>query len=224
LNELNAVFEAVSDPKNPHWGQFLTQEEIADIVRPDAEAFEAVDAWLAPIKDFSEIEVRPDSVRVKTTVGNAQKLFKTAFFVHAHDASGKELIRIGGSASVPSSVAKYVDFVAGISELFISDVDSKISDNVAALNFAWPIAAAKTTAPKDDIVITPSVLKTYYNVPATEVGTQTNNLQGIAAFTDYFSMGALRAFEKNQQLPQANVTRLGPDCFPSCVRLSSKNC
>lgn len=55
----------------------------------------------------------------------------------------------------------------------------------------------------------------YYGIPATQAGSDPNNLQGIAAFSDYFSVGALGAFDDYFQINAVNVSRQGPDCLNS---------
>ena len=73
------------------------------------------------------------------------------------------------------------------------------------------------TKPKNDIVVIPSVLKNYYNIPEDLAVSNSKNLQGIAAFSDYFSLGALSQFISDQKLKPAHVSRIGPDCAPFCV-------
>jgi hypothetical protein len=115
---------------------------------------------------------------VQTTVAHASQLFSVPFYHYQH-SNGKHALKIFGEATVPSAVSAVIDFVAGISELFTG---SPIKTN----SFHRPKAPG-------DVVITPSVLKQYYQVPNLNA-TNSQNLQGIAAFQDYFSLGALQAF------------------------------
>ncbi len=133
------------------------------------------------------------------------------------------LLRFIGSLHVPSHLAQYIDFVAGLSEFFLNDNEYQLKDNMAILKSTININAAKPKAapPKNDIVITPQVLKEYYNVPSGLEGSSPLNIQGIAAFNDYFSEGALATFVSNESLPTPHVTRIGPDCMPSCDQYES---
>ena len=88
-----------------------------------------------------------------------------------------------GEASIPSEVAEHIDFVAGLSEFF-TDEKSKAE--------MYPHPQAKLTGPpQNDIIVTPSVLKNYYNIPLDMKVNNSGNYQGIAAFSDMFSVGAL---------------------------------
>ena len=79
-----------------------------------------------------------------------------------------------------------------------------------------------------DVLITPSVLygpllvfisdlgisKSYYNVPSSLKATNPNTLHGIAAFNDYYSLAALKAFCSNQSIEfPPNITNVGPNCL-----------
>eukprot|EP01116_Phalansterium_solitarium_P016018 TRINITY_DN361_c0_g1_i1.p1 TRINITY_DN361_c0_g1~~TRINITY_DN361_c0_g1_i1.p1 ORF type:complete len:703 (+),score=220.70 TRINITY_DN361_c0_g1_i1:849-2957(+) len=206
LEKLDEIFHQVSNPKSQKWGQFLSKSQLDDLVRPDAAAFVEVKRWLSSASAPVNYEIRADSVKVVTTVGTASQLLRAEFFAVQHVASERLLMRHMNEASVPVSVAPYVDFVAGISEMFgPDDVRPHLSQPKTA---AGPDAS--------DILITPPVLRSYYNVPEGLVVTNNTNLQGIAAFSDYFSTGALAAFESDQGLSAANVTVFGQDCLPNC--------
>lgn len=204
LDKLDKIFHEVSNPKNPKWGQFLTKVDLDALVRADDAAFAEVNQWLASRKSRHAVTAQAlaDAVKVTTTIEVASELLETTFVAVKHVKSSHVLFRHMGKASVPSSLAGHVDLVAGISEMFgPKDVRTDYSR-----------AQASTT----DIVITPSVLRTYYNVPADLQVTNPSNLQGIAAFADYYSTGALDAFERDQGLSAANVTIIGNDCLPNC--------
>lgn len=212
LDRLDQIFHEVSNPKSEQYGRFLTKAELDDLVRADQAAFEEVGKWLAPYKGRLEIVVRADAVKVYTTVGVASELLQTQFKAIKHAKSGKVYYRHFGEATVPDRVAPHVHFIAGISELVVPRGDIKPH----FVQRQGPGAAAPM-----DILVTPAVLRNYYNVPADLQGTNSTNLQGIAAFDDYFSDGALAEFEADQGLAPANVTRIGPDCLPNCDQAES---
>jgi subtilase family serine protease len=145
---------------------------------------------------------------VKTSVRVATTLFQVPFHVYHHIKSQRTRIRISGTATVPKEFGKHIEFIAGLSELFVGSTEAQI-----------PTPQKKTREPSPTIV--PSLLKTYYNVPPSLKGTNPKNIQGIAAFNDEFSLGALLAFQSDQSLPSANVTRIGPDCLPNCDQYES---
>jgi hypothetical protein len=118
-----------------------------------------------------------------------------------------------GDAALPIKLAEHVDLISGLSEFF---------DDKTTRNLMYPKAEQNPSkvknSPQYDIFVTPSLLKTYYNIPSDLVVTNSTNIQGIAAFTDYFSLGALQQFVDDQKLMQPRVTRIGPNCEPDCVR------
>eukprot|EP01116_Phalansterium_solitarium_P012022 TRINITY_DN2795_c0_g2_i1.p1 TRINITY_DN2795_c0_g2~~TRINITY_DN2795_c0_g2_i1.p1 ORF type:complete len:745 (+),score=248.03 TRINITY_DN2795_c0_g2_i1:94-2235(+) len=205
LDRLEQLFHEVSNPKSEKYGQFLTKTELDNLVRADQAAFDEVMNWLAPFKGKFEPVIRADSVKIHTTVAVASQLLQTEFSVVMHVKTGKTFLRHFGDASVPAGLAPYVHFVAGISELAMPK------------HFRHQLVHRNVTAspePTYDITITPTVLRNYYNVPANLFGTNRTNLQGIAAFNDFYSAGALAAFEADQNLAAANITVIGTDCLP----------
>lgn len=64
------------------------------------------------------------------------------------------------------------------------------------------------------------MLISYYNVPSSVVGTGAVQ-QGIAAFSDYYSEGALQQFDQFFGV-QSDITASGVDCFPDqCTQYES---
>ena len=118
-----------------------------------------------------------------------------------------------GDATLPKELAVHVDLICGLSEFFDGE-----RTRTAMFPAPEKISASQMkNAPQYDIYVTPSVLKNYYNIPTDMVVTNSSYVQGIAAFDDYFSMGALQAFTEDQELLPPKITRIGPDCAPNCV-------
>lgn len=114
----------------------------------------------------------------------------------------------------------HIDFVSGISEL-IDDTR---------------IAPKSSLVSASDKLVTPSVLKTYpffssalyslktfkisllyinryYQIPDGANATNPKSSQAIGAFDDYFSAGALQAFDKNFGITGVNIQSNGPNCL-----------
>lgn len=94
---------------------------------------------------------------------------------------------------------EHVDFVAGISEL-IDDTR---------------IAPKSFEARDTDNLVTPSVLEAYYQIPSGSNATNPKTTQAIAAFSDYYSAGALVEFDKYFGISAVDVQASGPDCLGS---------
>ncbi|GAM25824.1 hypothetical protein SAMD00019534_089990, partial [Acytostelium subglobosum LB1] len=213
LDKLEAYFWACSDPTSEMYGQFMTSQEVQDLVRPESESFDLITQMLVDhgVKS-EEIKHEADYIHVDTSTSVASNLFQTSFALYRNYKNGKSRVRSVGAVSLPAWTTEHIDFVTGLTE-FVEKRSKQ--DNYAATHFDHVEFG-------DDILITPSVLKSYYDVPSNVTGTQSNNYQGIAAFTDYFSMGALQQFYKKYNIPAQNVTRNGSDCFPeSCDQYES---
>jgi len=214
LDQLDKVFREVSDPTSSSWGKFLTREELNTLIRPDEAIFQLFFDWMRPYQDQIRVTVRADAIKVLTTVKVAGELLQVPFHVYKHSRTGRQLTRLVGSATIPAELAVHIDLIAGISEFFTEKQDS-VSYSLGEMK------KPENLKQRNDILVTPSILKNYYNVPLSLVGTNPKTVQGIAAFNDYFSLGALKSFEADQQLPSINVTRIGPDCSPSCDEFES---
>eukprot|EP01027_Heterolobosea_sp_BB2_P016835 GEZU01023910.1.p1 GENE.GEZU01023910.1~~GEZU01023910.1.p1 ORF type:complete len:661 (-),score=241.97 GEZU01023910.1:189-1946(-) len=137
--------------------------------------------------------------------------------VFKHKETGKTIVRHLGELLIPNEIVKHVDFVAGLSE-FMDNTRLKpvaLGKLTASKGLTTPLRPRRNAA--SDAIITPAVLKQFYNVPVDLVANNTENLQGIAAFSDYFSMGALEEFDKHMGItPNASIVKLiGPDCLES---------
>jgi subtilase family serine protease len=212
LDKLQAIFEAVSNPDHANWGNFMTQAEIEELTRPDEACFNAIDTWFAPFRTQMRVEKFANSIEVSTTAKIASALFDAPFKVFEHISGEKSIVRASGSLTVPDFVRPHIEIVAGLTELFTGKIRSNANIR----------GTENTRAPQPSPNITPAILKQYYNVPSTLQVTNPSNLQAIAAFDDEFSIGALRQFEKANNLQTANVSRIGPDCLAEgCDQMES---
>lgn len=207
LEQLEKTFWEVSDPRHENYGKFLTTQEVKSMIAPAPAAIKSVVEWLmASGIPSSDVILFSDYVQVSTSVAHASKLFSTSFSLYRSSKTGSARLRITGFAHIPTELVEVVDFVAGISEL-IDDSRHRPVEHVRA---------------DDDQLITPAILKAYYGIPLNQTGTSDSNLQGIAAFSDYFSYGALQEFDSYFKIDAVNVTREGPDCLnDSCDQYES---
>lgn len=214
LDLLEATFWEVSDPKHNNYGKFLTKEQIHDMVAPDHATYDRIVKWLHNSGvPAASVGVFSDFVKVKTTVEIASVLFNTQFSVYKSLKSGHKLVRILGRAYIPDDLQSDIDFVTGLSELI--ETRPKF----------WPKTQQNQKNLKQqpyDPIVTPNMLRDYYKLGDTRGSNTTNNLQGIASYADYFSMGALEEFYKAYNLSNPiQVSTIGPNCQPDCDNLES---
>eukprot|EP01133_Synstelium_polycarpum_P015353 gene15353-18212_t len=208
LDKLEAYFWECSDPESQYYGEYLTNLQVNELVASEPESVDLVVKHLGDhgISE-SEYTVFSDYIAVDTSCSKSSQLFQTSFALYTNANSGRQRIRTVGPSSLPTDLLDHVDFVTGLSEF----VEKPKVQGAHSINKNY--VASSDNKLGDDILITPQVLKGYYNVPSSAVGTQSTNLQGIAAFSDFFSMGALAAFDKQYGITNVNVTRNGTDCL-----------
>merc|ERR1719460_3178485 len=77
--------------------------------------------WLhAELSKEARTEVNADSIEVRCTVADAEKLFETRFFSYTHD-KGHTILRSIGTHSIPVDVHAAIDFVEGIEDFLRAD-------------------------------------------------------------------------------------------------------
>ncbi|PRP76979.1 hypothetical protein PROFUN_14713 [Planoprotostelium fungivorum] len=200
LEALSETFDSVSDPQHANYGKFLTFEELNRMTAPSEAAFSAVSEWLSNF----EVETTrgADHIKVSTNVQTVQRMFSTQMKNHFHMDTKRTVMRAHGDVSVPHSISSHVDFIAGLTELFTGSSQAK--------------SYGRAPRQEQEIIITPELLRAYYKVPNNLVGKNPNNLQGIAAFNDFFSEGALQEFMQKYNVPAVNISVDGESCLPNC--------
>jgi subtilase family serine protease len=213
LDKLDQLFHSINDPASSNWGKFLTQEQIASLVRPPQYVFDKFYQWLKPYSQnpsqFKIIE-KSDRIEIKTVANIASEILGgISFYIFENSYSKKNIIRYLGQITVPNELHPYIDFIVGISE-FIDFESTK-----------YKLYNSNRNLLNNDIAITPSILREYYNVPSSKIATNSTNLQGIAAFVDFFSLGALDQFQQKFNVKPVTIKRFGTDCFPLCDQYES---
>eukprot|EP00747_Dinoflagellata_sp_TGD_P137215 gnl/TRDRNA2_/TRDRNA2_175650_c0_seq1.p1 gnl/TRDRNA2_/TRDRNA2_175650_c0~~gnl/TRDRNA2_/TRDRNA2_175650_c0_seq1.p1 ORF type:complete len:610 (-),score=150.65 gnl/TRDRNA2_/TRDRNA2_175650_c0_seq1:356-2185(-) len=197
LKQLEEKFWAVADPKSPEWRKFMSIEEIdAMVASRDADKI-TVASWLeAELSKEARTEMTSDSIEVRCTVGDAEKLFDTRFFTYTHD-KGHTIIRSVGTHSIPVDVHAAIDFVEGVADfpMHRAPVHKK--------------ALAQTSAVTP--LVAPETLLGMYKVPADAKITKVS--QGPAEFQDdqSFNKADLKTFFAQTDLSDETVTDIvGP--------------
>jgi len=111
-------------------------------------------------------------------------------------------------ASVPTSIARFIDFVAGL-QLPTQGTMSQVSSSILANSEGAPNA-------NSGVQLTPAIVRDLYSLPSAGNIPQSNNVQGIAAFNnESFLPTDLAQFQKMNQLPLHPVDHsIGPATLP----------
>ena len=95
LAELHRIASAVSDPRHPKYGEFLSLAEVNELTAPSASTSPPRAAWLAPAA-VGAVETLPSgAVRARLHAGRAAALLRTSFTEIEEAASGRRLVRAG---------------------------------------------------------------------------------------------------------------------------------
>lgn len=198
LDTLFDMVRQVSDPDSPKWRQFMSVEEMNAVTFCPEDHGKIVAKWLEE-EGVSKYHQEGNTIRARATVETVARLFDTDFYEFVHMPTDKRAIRQLGSFSIPSYMDKHIDMITGISEFFY---DTKYRAPAAfdaaqkeyqELEVKDPAVPGPFFINASDIYVTPALLVRTYNISAIEPGTK--NLQGIAAFDDYYDSTALCTFQ-----------------------------
>jgi len=206
LDQLEAIFNQISDPASAAWGNFLSKKELDDMVFASKEAFLAVDQWLATAGAHSVLQRTADTVVIAMPVNTVAAAFDTSVGRFEQQSTGRSYFRVTGTASLPADVEQHVHMIAGLTELW------ERSPGKQQRVRRHRSSSMKGTSDDTDIKVTPKVLREHYGIPADEMNASPKNYQAIAAFDDWFSTEALFKFNEANSLPTPEITTMGTDC------------
>eukprot|EP00746_Dinoflagellata_sp_MGD_P147116 gnl/MRDRNA2_/MRDRNA2_79495_c0_seq1.p1 gnl/MRDRNA2_/MRDRNA2_79495_c0~~gnl/MRDRNA2_/MRDRNA2_79495_c0_seq1.p1 ORF type:complete len:609 (-),score=144.66 gnl/MRDRNA2_/MRDRNA2_79495_c0_seq1:288-2114(-) len=198
LAELDKKFWAVSDPKSPDWQNFMSAEEIGEIVKSKQSDMIAVMAWIkASVSKDATVMQTADAVEVRGSVADAEALFNAEVYSFVHD-NGHTILRAMGPHSVPADVHEAIDFVEGIADFPMHRSSSrKVRKAVGDKPLEQPAVSA---------MVCPQTLLGMYSVPPDAKVTTVS--QGPAEFQDdtSYNKNDLKTFFKQTDLPDQTVS------------------
>ena len=125
---VEALAHAVSDPKSPSYGQYLTPQQFRQQFAPSQSQVGAVQSWLKS-QGFS-VEYTPMNnhyVSAEGTVAQAQAAFGTSFGVYS--VGGLSLRSPSADVTIPNSLANIVTGVLGLDDsVQFVHTDSTVGD------------------------------------------------------------------------------------------------
>eukprot|EP01090_Pellita_catalonica_P018605 TRINITY_DN6064_c0_g2_i1.p1 TRINITY_DN6064_c0_g2~~TRINITY_DN6064_c0_g2_i1.p1 ORF type:complete len:541 (+),score=103.79 TRINITY_DN6064_c0_g2_i1:136-1623(+) len=166
LDKFNEMFWKITNPQDPLYGEYLTSEELTDMIGPDCAVVDKLLTWLEGqgIED-AQVSQNKDFIHFSASVEQVSNAFAVKMYVYKNSQTGKEIIRTTLPYSVPEEFGDYIDFVVGIK--------------------SFPIPPRKTVpASPDTLAIGPAQLRQRYNVTA--LGGDATTMQAVAEFQDQF--------------------------------------
>jgi len=161
---------AAATPSSPHYGKWLTLDEVHELTSPSPSTVQTVVDWHGATLD----DYHPGGfIKRVVTVAEAEKLLHSEYHVFEH-TSGKQVIRMISGYSVDSEVAPYISFVSPSVRLPArTEMESSlIYSEMEADENGDPIPAEMDTAPE--------YLRTLYGI--TDTGSAAGNKQAVAEF------------------------------------------
>lgn len=207
VDKLLEAFWDVSSPDSAKYGKFLSQDDLIALVRPSEQATTGVGDWLRSAgvdlaRSCSWTRGR-EFLSCTLTCDKASSLLDVQWYRFKHSQLKSPVLRAGQHYSVPSAVAKYLDFVGGVHRF--PDV---------ACNHAQAVNSP------DSIAQTPSTLRKLYGIDSTVGIADDKNIQSVVQFlgqhyskTDLGEFFLLFGESFHHQKDIAKI--IGPDHFPA---------
>ncbi|KAJ5885263.1 polynucleotide 3'-phosphatase [Penicillium taxi] len=168
----------ISTPENPRYGQFMTREELTEILNPDPSGLDRVLSWLKS-NNVSEdlIQVKSNWITFNVTIAQAQHMLNTQFNIYHNDESNTTIVR-ALHYSVPREVYSHIQLI----------------QPTTWFGYSKPQLLEKpVVTTQDDLVtdcgsfITPDCLRVIYGLYDTQAKPDVKNRLGIAGFLDQYA-------------------------------------
>ncbi|XP_067098919.1 tripeptidyl-peptidase 1 [Osmerus mordax] len=175
VNLLEQQLRAVSDPDSAQYGKHLTLEEVASLVRPSQVTHKVVRHWLQMhgIRDCLTVETE-DFLQCTMTAGVAEMLLPGSEF-HRYARDRQTLVRSPSWYKVHPTVHPHLDFVGGVHRF--------PPEGQGLSEF---LAQKRRSGQGFHLGVTPTILRSRYNLTAADVGSASNNSQAVAQFLEQY--------------------------------------
>ncbi|NXT54871.1 TPP1 peptidase, partial [Pluvianellus socialis] len=188
---LARLVDAVSDPHSPQSGEYLSLEQVRDLVQPSPATLMAVLKWLQGhgVEDCRSVTTL-DFLECHMPASTAERLLPGAEF-HRYVKGQRSVVRSPLPYTVPEELAEHIDFVGGLHRF---PAERKV------VSRAW---ARKDTESRQHyggraafhLGVTPSIIRKRYNMTGGDIGLVPNNSQACAQFLEqYFHQADLAEF------------------------------
>ena len=172
LHKLEEYLLEVSHPESDSFGKHWDAKQVTDSFAPSQDTVDAVKEWLTSSGVAADRLSQSESLgwlNFKATVGEAEDLFKTKFFLHEH-ATGKKQVACD-EYHIPKHLVPHIDFVTPTVHF-----DTKVPQGVAKRDVATTTAAVGKVVQTKAAV---NVLKAPNNGYLPKQGSVFPSLQGL---------------------------------------------
>ncbi|KDO30389.1 hypothetical protein SPRG_05100 [Saprolegnia parasitica CBS 223.65] len=194
---LDDAFTNVTTPSHPRFMRYLSRAAVDALTQPEAAALPALTTWLGKLN--TTYSAASNLLVVESSILELEALLNTTLTEFAASGSHR-VVKATTPIHVPEVVAAYVDFVSVT--LPASSIVPSATDATATLHPSRRLDA-KT-------LITPTVLRGLYHVPADLVVTDPQATQSFAVFCDAsYSETDLTDFNETMGTPRAQLAQRG---------------
>lgn len=189
LDGFNQMVIGLSTPGSPTYGQFMTRDQIKDIMRPAPDIPHSIRLWLID-EGVPEgaIEDTGDWVKFSVPIWQAEKILKTEFYDFQHADGGNVKTRTL-QYSVPDAIASLVETIQPTTFFGQADVHFMDSAAVHKRNVDF-------SAPGDcHSAVVPDCLSRLYNFEGYKPSSDSGSSIGVTGFLgQYANIEDLQAF------------------------------
>ncbi|KAJ7205471.1 subtilisin-like protein [Mycena pura] len=111
ISGLKDVLDEVSNPSSPHYGQYLSKEQIVEHIQPSPSTISAIQEWLT-LHNLASSVISPfnDWIAFSASIKQANSLLAADFLNHTHSATRRSFIRTR-SYSIPAALKAHIEYI-----------------------------------------------------------------------------------------------------------------
>lgn len=167
----------ISNPKSPNYSNWMTPEEVLDIVAPNSKIPGKIMKWFSQQCEDFEFVNNKDHIKVSGSVSCAEKALNIRIMRYVHKPTGHSVLRRHIEdihPILPVHLQQHISFMSCVSAL------PKIRKSIKKeLNKEEHQVPQAYTAYNFNI---PSTMRSLYNIPTGTKGTNTKNSQSVMEF------------------------------------------
>ncbi|KAI9775697.1 MAG: vesicle formation at the endoplasmic reticulum [Candelina submexicana] len=198
----------LSDPSHPNYGQHLTRGNLKSLLRPSAEATDAILFWMATggVPD-PDIENDGDWINFNANVSQVEKLLNAKFFYYRNSATGTDRLRTL-KYSVPRQLHQHIAMIQPTTRFGQMRAErSTIHDQRVIGEVGWT-GRHRLTNTSSCSTINPACIRQLYNIGSFKAEYHRNNTLGICGY-----LGEIAMYDDLNSFLQKYAPEAAPDNF-----------
>ncbi|KHN94998.1 family S53 protease-like protein [Metarhizium album ARSEF 1941] len=168
----------ISNPKSANYGNWLLKDELETFTSPSEESVKSVKTWLTSfdIEDDAISRPTPDWLEVNVPISPAEGMLRSKYGMYINDAAGRSIVRTT-EYSIPVGLHRHIDTFQPTTG-FNRNGGARLSKEIQA-----DPAKRKRQNGCSSGHITPSCIRSYYNVDHTSQGRASLAVTGFIEYS-----------------------------------------